>query len=115
MRMVHCLACLGHHSVISSHNDNDNICDLGTAGTHGGKCFMTGGVKECNDLFTLKSDGIGSDMLCYAPSLTGYHVGVADIVKELGLAMVNVSHHSDNRGPRPELAFIIFLLLHCLL
>ena len=76
---------------------------------------MTGSVKECNDLFSLKSNGIGSDMLCYAASLTGYHVGVADIVKELGLAMVNVSHHSDNRGPWPEHAFIIFLLLHCLL
>ena len=49
-------------------------------------------------------------MLGDTTSLTGNHIGIADMVEQTGLTMVNMSHHGNDRCTSYQVVLIIFLL-----
>ena len=59
---------------------------------------MAGGIKE-GDGLPIDLHLVGADVLGDAAGLALGHVGVADIVKEGGLAMIHVAHNHHHRGP----------------
>ena len=87
---------LRHHAVISSDNDDGDVGDLGTTGTHSGKGFVTRRIQEGDLLTALGGHLVGTDVLGDTTRLTGHHVGVTNVVQELGLTMVDVTHDSDD-------------------
>ena len=72
----------GHHGVVGSDDDDGDIRNLSTAGTHGGERLMTRSIKERNLASVLQLYVVGTDVLCDAARLTGDDVGLADIVEE---------------------------------
>ena len=96
--MIYSLDCLRHDIVVSGDDDDTEVCDLGTTCTHGGESLVTGSVKECDMTSVGKLHIVSTDMLCYTTGLTGNNVGIADIVKQRCLTMVNVAHDCNNRG-----------------
>ena len=68
-------------------------------GPHGGEGLVARGVDEGDEPVVL--DGlVGADRLGDATGLAGHHVGVADLVEQLRLAVVDVAHHGDDRRKR---------------
>ena len=110
--MVDGLNGLGHHVVVGCDDDNTQVGDLGSAGTHGGKRFVTGCVKECNASAVAELDIVGSDVLGYTSGLACNHVGVADVVEQRGFTVVNVSHYGDNRRTGGKVVLIILFLMY---
>ena len=95
--MVDSLNGLRHNSIIGSDNDNSDISYFSTTGTHSSKCLMTRSIKESNMSSVFKFDIVSTDMLCYTSSLSCNNIGVADMVEQRGLTMVNMSHNSYDR------------------
>ena len=89
--------CLRHDTVIGSHNQNCNICDISTAGTHCCECFVTRCIQEC-DVLALIAYLICTDMLGNAAGFTCGNVSVTDSVQNGSLTVVNVTHNADNRA-----------------
>lgn len=87
---------LRHDAVVGRNHQDHDIGHLGTTGSHGGKGFMAGGVEE-GDFAAVELDVIGADVLRDAASLAGNDVGFANCIQERGLAVVDMSHDSDNR------------------
>ena len=87
---------LGHDAVIGSHDQNRDIGHVRTAGTHGGECLVARRVEE-GDQAVVDLDLISTDGLCDAAGLARGNVGLADGVKDTGLAVVNVAHDADDR------------------
>jgi len=48
LRMVNGFNRLGHHTIIRSHNQYDDIGNLGTASPHRSKRFMSWRIEKCN-------------------------------------------------------------------
>ena len=96
--MRHRLAGGGHDAVIGRHNEHGHVGRLRPAGTHRGERLVTGGIQE-RDLSALGFDLICADMLGNAACLAFSHVGGANGVEQLGLAVINVTHDGDDRRP----------------
>ena len=108
--VVDSLYCLRHYLVIGSNNDDGNICHLGTAGTHSGKCLVARGVEEC-DLASVGSGHlVGTDMLGNTAGFACDNVGLADIVKQRRLTVVNVTHNGDDGVARHQVFGLVFFL-----
>ena len=88
---------LGHHAVVGGHDQDDDVGGLGAAGPHGGERLVARGVDEGEDVPVLLGL-VGADVLGDATGLAGDHVGLADVVEELGLAVVDVAHDRDDRA-----------------
>ena len=80
--MVDRLLGLGHHVVVSSDDDDGDVRDLGSTGTHSGEGFVPRGVEEGNALAVGELEAVGPDMLCDPPSLTCDDVRLAQVVEE---------------------------------
>ena len=104
-----------HDRVIGSDDDNRDIGNLSTTGTHSGKCLVTWGIKECNPTAVLKLHVISTDVLGNTTSLTSDNICLTDIVEERSLTMVNVTHHCNNRSTANEIILVILCLLNSLL
>ena len=94
---------LGHDAVVGCDDDDDDVGDLGSAGTHAGEGLVTGGVEE-DDLATEGGgvglgdfDLVGADVLGDAAGFAGGDVGGADGVEQRGFAVVDVAHDGDDR------------------
>ena len=94
---------LGHDAVVGCDYDDDDVGDLGAAGTHAGEGLVTGGIEE-DDLATEGGgvglgdfDLVGADVLGDAASFARGYVGGADGVEQRGLAVVDVTHDRDHR------------------
>ena len=87
---------LRHDTVVSCDDEDSNICDLGTAGTHGRESFVTRCIHE-GDLLALIADLISPDMLRNAAGFVAGDIGLADSVEEARLAVVDVAHDGDDR------------------
>ena len=72
---------LRHHLVIGRNNDNNNIGDFGTPGTHGRKSFVARCIQKGNVFVVWKGHFISTDVLCDSPRFASDHIGLADIVK----------------------------------
>ena len=88
---------LRHHGVVGCHNDDTYIGYLGTAGTHGGKCLMARSVEEGYVASVGQLHTVRTYVLGYTACLAGDYVGVADIVEQRSLAVVDVTHYGHNR------------------
>ena len=74
---------------------------------------MTGGVDEGDRALLavdLGGDLVGADGLGDAAGLPGHHIGLADGVQQLGLAVVDVTHHGHHRRPGREILLATFVL-----
>ena len=105
---------LRHHVVIGSHNDDGDIRCLGTAGTHGGKRFVTRSIEERNLAPVFQCHVVSTDMLRDTTRLTGNNICLTDIVEQRGLTVVYVTHHRYNRSTRLQIFLGIFFLNDCL-
>ena len=94
--VVDCFDGLRHDVVVGGHDDDYKVGDLGAAGTHGGERFVTGGVKEGDVAAVLELDAVRADVLSDAAGFARDYVGVADVVKERGFAVVDVAHDGDD-------------------
>ena len=94
--MVDGLDGLGHDAVIGSDDQNRDIGHVRAAGTHGGECLVARRVEE-GDQAVVDLDLISTDGLCDAAGLARGNIGLADGVKDTGLAVVNVAHDADDR------------------
>ena len=75
------LGSLRHHAVISCHDKNDQIGDLGTTCTHRRKGFVAWRVEEGNHaarrLYVICADVLGN-----AACLASRHFGATDVIKQ---------------------------------
>ncbi len=88
-----------HHAVVGGDDQHRDVGRLRPAGTHGGEGLVTRSIEE-GDLAALGIDLVGADVLGDAAGLALGHVGGADRVEQLGLAVVDVTHDGDDRRPR---------------
>ena len=95
---------LGHHAIIGGNHQHSDIRRLSAAGAHGSEGLMAGGIQESNGA-AIEVDGIRADMLRNAARLARGDVGLADIVQQRGLAVVNVTHDGDDRRTGLQLIF----------
>ena len=72
---------LGHHAIISGHDENDDVRDLGAARAHHCEGFVTGRIEE-NDLPSAFLYVIGADVLRDTTRLAARDVGLADGVEK---------------------------------
>src|SRR3954451_741215 len=110
LRVVERLDGLRHHAVVGGDDENRDVGDLRTTGTHGGERLVARGVDE-GDRAVLLLDRrvhlVRADVLSDAARLARLHVGGADRVEELGLSVVDVTHDGDDRRPRDEVLFVL--------
>ena len=104
---------LRHHAVVGRHHQHGDVGRLRPAGTHGGERLVTRGVDEGDlALFAVDLGGhlVGADGLGDATGLAGDHVGLADGVEQLGLAVVDVTHDGDHRRTGREVLLAALVL-----
>ena len=90
---------LRHHAVVRCYHQDDDVGRLRTTGAHGGEGLVARRVDE-RDLVAVVFDLVGTDVLRDAAGFARDHVGVADTVEELGLAVVDVAHHRHDGRAR---------------
>ena len=104
---------LRHHAVVGRHHQHGDVGRLRTTGTHGGERLVTRGVDE-GDLALVAVDLgghlVGTDGLGDATGLAGDHVGLADRVEQLRLAVVDVTHDGDDRRTGREVLLATLVL-----
>src|SRR3954453_15892260 len=110
LRVVERLDGLRHHAVVGGDDEDRDVRDLRTTGTHGGERLVARCVDE-GDRAVLLLDRrvhlVSADVLGDATRLARLHVGRADRVEGLGLSVVDVTHDGDDRRPRDEVLFIL--------
>ena len=105
---------LGHDAVVGGHHQDGQVGDHGAPGPHGGKGLMAGGVQE-GDQAVSHLDLIGADGLGDAAGLAGGHIGVADIVQQAGLAVVDMAHDHHHGSPGDQILFLVLVVVDELL
>ena len=112
--MVDGLDGLGHNVVVGGNDNDTEVGYLGSAGTHGGKGFVARSVEKCDTASVFKFYVVCADVLCYAACFACDYVGVADIVEERCLTVVDVAHYGYNRRTVDEVFLVVFFLMDCL-
>ena len=92
---------LGHHAVVGGDDQDDDVGDVGAAGTHRGERLVARRVDE-GDRPAVRLDLVGADVLGDAAALGLDDVRLADAVQERGLAVVDVAQDRDDRRPGPQ-------------
>src|SRR5271169_4806728 len=113
LRVVQRLGGLRLHAVVGRHHQHHEVGGLGAAGAHGGERLVARGVDEGDlPLVTVDLGGhlVGADVLGDAAGLAGHHVGVPDRVEQLGLAVVDMTHHRDHRRPGDQVGLVALVL-----
>ena len=93
---------LGHHAVIGGDHDDRDVRDACTTCTHGGEGLMARGIKE-EDASITTLHLARTEMLRDATALTCGDRRLAQCVQQARLAVVNVTHHRDDRRTRLKL------------
>ena len=93
---------LGHHAVIRSNHDDRDVRDTCTTCTHGGEGLVARGIKEEDAAITALHLAC-TEMLRDAAALTCGDRRLAQCVQQARLAVVNVTHHRDDRRTRLKL------------
>ena len=76
---------------------------------------MTWSIQEGYLATAVQSHTVSTDMLGNTTRLTGNHIGIADIVEQRGLTVVNVTHHGYDWSTWNQVVLIILFLAHSLL
>ncbi len=106
---------LGHYRIVRRHHDYDQVGDFGSAGTHGGERFVTGGVEERDVTSVGKGDIVGTDVLCDTSGFTGDDVRLSDVVQQGCLTVVHVTHNGNDGRSGGEVLFRVDLFFHILM
>ena len=104
---------LRHDVVVCGNDDDGNVRHLGTAGTHGGESLVARRVEEGDVPSVVERHIVGTDVLRDAARLTRDDVGLADVVEQRRLAMVDVAHDGDDGSAGHEVGLIVLLLADC--
>src|SRR5512133_1755069 len=89
---------LAHDPVVGGDHQHGDVGDGRAPGPHGGERLVARGVDEGHQATVgARPDLVGTDVLGDAAGLAGDHVGVADGVEQLGLAVVDVAHDGHDR------------------
>src|SRR5690625_1605883 len=96
-RMGDGLTGLRHDAVISRHHDDSDVGGAATALTDRGERLVPRGVEE-GDVAAWCLDTVSPDVLGDAAGLAVSDFGAADVVRQRGLAVVDVTHHGDYGG-----------------
>ena len=111
--MVERLDRLRLDAIVGSHDEHGNVGHLSASGTHGGEGLVTRRVDERDRAIAaigVGRDLVGADVLRDAACLAGDHVGLADRVEQLRLAVVDVAHDRDDRRTRHEVGLVALVL-----
>ena len=108
--MVDGLLGLWHDTVVGSNDDDSDIGHLCTTGTHGCERFVTWSIKEGHLAAVFECNMVGTNMLCDTTGLTCNDIGAADVVEQLSLTMIDMTHHCDDRWTAHEFVLIVFLV-----
>src|SRR5215211_4481313 len=101
---------LGHDPVVGRDDQHGDVGDGRAPGPHGGERLVAGGVDEGDQAAVgARPDLVGADVLGDAAGLGGDHVGVADGVQQLGLAVVDVAHDGHDRRAGTEVLVAVGL------
>ena len=113
LRVVDRLDGLRHHAVVRRDHQHHDVRGLRTAGPHRRERLVTRGVDEGDQPFLIVQVGrhlVGTDVLGDPTGFLVHHVGVPDGIQQLCLAMIDVTHDSDNRRPDDEIALVALVL-----
>ena len=114
LRMVDGLDRLGHDAVVRCYDEHGDVGDVGPSRTHLGEGLVAGRVDEGDRpvlTLVLEMHLVGADVLRDAAVLGVDDVSRADRVQQLRLAVVNMAHDGDDRGPRDEVLVVLGLVL----
>src|SRR6266545_2500891 len=101
---------LGHDAVVGGHHQHGDVGDGRAACPHGGERLVARRVDERHQAPVLAGpDLVGTDVLGDAAGLGRDHVGVADGVQQLGLAVVDVAHDRHHRWARLQVLVAVGL------
>ena len=87
---------LGHNAVVSCDDEDSDVRDLGTAGTHGREGFVARRIHEY-DFLAFVADLVGTDVLGNAAGFVAGDITLADSVEKARLAVVDVAHDGNDR------------------
>ena len=73
---------LWHYAVIRSYNNNCEVSDFGTPGTHCGKSFVTWSIQKGDLAIVVQCNLISTDVLGYASCLAGNYILFAYVVQK---------------------------------
>ncbi len=90
---------LRHHAVVRRDDQDDDVGDLRAAGAHRRERLVARRVEECDHAFR-RFDVVGADMLRNAAGFAAGNARAADRVEQRSLAVVDVTHHGDDRRTR---------------
>ena len=94
---------LRHHLVIRGDDEDDDVGHLRPARAHGRECLVARRVEEGDGLAVRERDVVGADVLRDAAGLAGHDVGLADVIEQRRLAVVDVTHDGDDGGSGDEI------------
>ena len=80
--MVDSFDCLRHDVIVSCHDDNTDVGNLGSTSTHSGEGFVTRSVKEGYMTAILKSHAVRSDMLSDTTCFTCDNISMTDVIEQ---------------------------------
>ena len=106
LRVVDRLDGLRHDAVVGRDDDDGDVRDSGAARTHGRKGFVARGVEE-RDLLSVQHYAVSSDVLGDTAGLALDDVGLADVVQQRGLTVVDVSHDRHDRRTRNQILLLV--------
>ena len=115
LRVTDRLLGLRHDRVIGGDNDDGEVSDLSTPRTHGRKGLVTRCIDEGHTGTVFELYAVRTDVLGDAARLTVDDVGLADVVKQGGLTVVNVAHHGHDGWTCEEVLFAVLFDLNGLL
>ena len=109
--MIDGLHGLGHDAVLGGHHQDGDVRDHGAAGAHGGEGLVTRGIQE-GDGLSVHQHLIGADVLGNAAGLAAGHMGVANVVQQTGLAVVNVTHDHHHGGAGHQILGLVLVVIN---
>ena len=101
---------LRHDAIVGRNDEHDDVGDFGAAGAHLREGLVARCVDERDEAAVL--DGlVRADVLRDATGLAGDDVRGPDAVEQQGLAVVDVTHHRDDRRPRPLRVGVVIIVV----
>ncbi len=106
-RVIDRLLGLRHDPVIRRDHQDDDVGDLGAAGTHQREGRVTGRVEK-HDVAAVDRDVIRTDVLRDPAGFALGDPSRSDSVEQTRLAVVHVAHHGDDGRARDQIFFLRF-------